>query len=86
MLRLDKRETGHRIKVLRVDARMSQQDLSEATGINATTIARYETGEFMPGLDNAFLIAKALNCSIDDICALPDPSKRRACPACSGVS
>lgn len=78
MVNLDKVKTGRSIKSLRAKAGMSQENLAVATGINITTISKYETGEIIPGLDKAFLIAKALNCRIDDICELPPPYMRRA--------
>ena len=67
----DSSQVGLNIKVERTKARMTQEDLSEATGIDATTISKYEKGTMTPGLDKAFAIVRALGCGLDDICPTP---------------
>lgn len=64
---------GFNIRVERTKARMTQQDLAKATGIDATTISKYEKGVTTPGIDKAFAIVRALGCTLDDICPVPAP-------------
>ena len=61
-------EFGHRLKVARVDARMNQADLAEASGVNANSIARYELGEITPGFDKVCALASALGITVNDLC------------------
>lgn len=46
---------------------ISQQGLSEATGIHRVTIARYEAGKVKPTLPQAKKIADALDCTVDEL-------------------
>ena len=67
----DGEQVGLNIKVERTRARMTQQDLADATGIDTTTISKYEKGVITPGIDKAFAIVRALGCTLDDICPVP---------------
>lgn len=62
---------GLNIKVARTKACMTQQDLSEATGIDVVTIGRYEKGLITPRFDRAYALAVALGCTLDDLCPTP---------------
>lgn len=66
----DSETMARNIKVERVKRGWSQEDLAKASGVGLNSIARYETGNVVPGLDNALKLAKALGCSIDDIAGL----------------
>ena len=69
------RETfGHRLMVCRHDARMTQDDLAAATGIDKGSITRYENGVITPGLDKAYTLALALGVTLDDLCPMPPKS------------
>lgn len=59
--------TQTRLKELREAKHMTQEELSAATGIHRVTIARYETTGRGMTLYSAQLLAKALDCSIDDL-------------------
>ena len=59
--------TQTKLKELREARHMTQEALAEATGIHRVTIARYETTNRGMTLYNAKLLAKALECSIDDL-------------------
>ena len=61
------------LKVERAKRGWSQEDLAEASGVGQNSIARYEMGGTTPGLDQAFKIASALGCSIDDIAGWQPP-------------
>lgn len=70
MISFDSDAMARNIKVERVKRGWSQEDLAKASGVGLNSIARYETGNVVPGLDNALKLAKALGCSIDDIAGL----------------
>ena len=46
---------------------MKCKDLCDATGLSRSSVSKYMSGEREPSLSNAKLIAKALNCKIDDL-------------------
>lgn len=62
------KEFGHRLKVARVDARMSQECLSDKSGVARESIANYEVGKTTPSLDKAYALASALGISVNDLC------------------
>jgi len=55
------------IKKLREAAGISQMRLSEMINVPQPTIASWETGRALPRAEKLPLIAKALNCTIDDL-------------------
>lgn len=55
------------IKDKRIAAKMSQEELAQASGVSRVAIARYETGERVPNIKIAARIANALGCKIDDL-------------------
>lgn len=62
---------GHRIRVARADARMSQEDLAKASGVSIASIQKYESGETCPLLQTAASIAEALGVTVNDLCGIP---------------
>jgi transcriptional regulator with XRE-family HTH domain len=56
-----------RIKRFRLAKKLTQEKLAELIGINRVTIARYETGRATPGLATADKLAKALDCTIEEL-------------------
>lgn len=63
-----KEMVGHRLKVLRTVARMSQEDLSEKSGVSVAAIGKYEQGIGAPRLETACALAEALGCTPNDLC------------------
>lgn len=61
-----KKEFRYNLKKLLYTNDMTQQELSEVTGIDGTLISKYANGKSLPGFYNLDKIAKALNCSADD--------------------
>lgn len=59
--------TQTRLKELRESKHMTQEELSEATGIHRVTIARYETTGCGMTLYSAQLLANALGCTVNDL-------------------
>jgi len=68
---------GQRLKVLRQYRKMSQDDVSLASGIDRSYISQIETGKSSPTLDIIDKIAKALNVSPDElfIFSVAEPEK-----------
>ena len=58
---------GRNLKGLLDDSFMSQKELSEATGINESTISRYIAGNCMPTLKNIVSIMIALECEFYEL-------------------
>lgn len=56
-----KKLLGKRIREIRVARNLTQEDLSELTGIGASSISKIESGHFHPTDENLERIAKALN-------------------------
>lgn len=58
---------GDNLRDLLIDAGMSQQELSDETGLSRSAISRYINKQKMPGLKAVINIAYALDCSLDDL-------------------
>lgn len=56
---------GERVKELRTQKKLSQAALGEKIGVQPTHIGRYERGESMPTAKALWLLAQALEVSID---------------------
>lgn len=56
---------GRRIAAARKVRGMSQEELAERSGIAASAITRYETGDMMPGFARVAAIADALGVTTD---------------------
>jgi transcriptional regulator with XRE-family HTH domain len=54
------REFGTRIRAIRKDLAMSQEELGEVAGLHRTYIGHLERGEVNPSLINILRVAKAL--------------------------
>lgn len=59
--------TQTRLKELREAKHMTQEELSNATGIHRITISRYETTGRGMTLYTAQLLANALGCTVNDL-------------------
>lgn len=56
---------GDRIKELREDAHMTQDELAEILCVNRATVSGYETNKILPPLDVLIIIANTFNVSLD---------------------
>lgn len=57
-----------RIKALRAEKGMTQEDLAEASGVSRLTISKLETGKLTNARSKTmFAVAKALGVTIDDL-------------------
>ena len=55
------------IKELRQNANITQAELAAKIGTSQSVVCRYENGDRNIDLDTAAAIARALNCTIDDL-------------------
>lgn len=58
---------SERLKKLREENNMTQEQLAKVSGVSSRTIQRYEGGTSHPRLDAAEKLAKALNISVDQL-------------------
>lgn len=62
-----------RIKELRVQKGISQYELATVCDVSQSSIAGYENGRCTPNPDTLLKMAKAFDCSVDEI--LKDPKE-----------
>ena len=48
---------------------LTQEDLANRLGVARQTVAKWESGESLPDLENAYALAKLLGVSVDDLIA-----------------
>ena len=59
--------TGQNIKNNRIDAGMSVADITNACGVSAAAVCKWQNGQSIPTIDNMIILAAIWNCRIDDI-------------------
>lgn len=55
------------LKSARVNANLTQAQVSEATGIAENTLTNYELYRTKPSIERAIMLAKLYGCELDDI-------------------
>ncbi|TZF90417.1 helix-turn-helix transcriptional regulator [Cognatilysobacter lacus] len=63
----------NRLRELRLDAGITQQDLADVAGITRQTVIAIEGAKYSPSLEVAFLIAEALGTGVEDVFQLQRP-------------
>ena len=58
---------GEKIKSIRKQNRISQQELGNMLGVSQAMIAQYENGKRIPKIETLIKIAEALECEVSDI-------------------
>jgi putative transcriptional regulator len=58
---------GNRVKELRTTLGMTQAQLAESAGIARVSIVAIENGRFLPTIETALRISKALKAPIEDL-------------------
>jgi putative transcriptional regulator len=58
---------GNRLKELRTNLGITQAELAESVGVARVSIVAIENGRFLPTIETALLISKALKIPIEDI-------------------
>jgi putative transcriptional regulator len=57
----------NRLKILRAEKNMTQEDLAEIIGVSRQTINAIEKGKFDPSLPTAFKLSRLFNLPIEKI-------------------
>ena len=66
------KNVGNKIKELRASLGMTQAQLAELVGVARVSVVSIETGRFIPTIETALRISKALSVPIDQIFWLKD--------------
>jgi len=66
------KSVGNHIKELRANLGMTQAQLAELVGVARVSIVAIETGRYIPTIETALRISKALNTPLDQIFWLKD--------------
>lgn len=67
-----KKLVGERIKVLRKNAGLTQEQLAEQVGLDARHLSRLEVGRHFPSLDSLERIAQVLNVPLTEFFQFPE--------------
>ncbi|MGI5892868.1 MAG: helix-turn-helix transcriptional regulator [Bacillota bacterium] len=62
---------AQRLKQLRQQHKLTQQQLADATGVGRATLAHYEAGTSEPGLTNLIKLADYFGISLDSLAGRP---------------
>lgn len=73
---VDYKDIGARIRTVRLEQKMTQEQLAEAVGVGTTHISHIETGNGIPSLQTLIDIINTLNCSADELLCI-DVKKAR---------
>ncbi len=60
------------IRIIRESKNLSQKQIAERCKLSKSVCSRYESGERNPSLKAAQALAKALDCTIDDLLREPE--------------
>ena len=64
---IDYADIGSRIRAVRLERKMTQEQLANAVNLGVTHISHIETGSSIPNLQSFIAILNALNCSADEL-------------------
>lgn len=64
---IDYADIGSRIRAVRLERKMTQEQLANAVNLGVTHISHIETGSSIPSLQSFVAILNALNCSADEL-------------------
>ena len=64
---VDYKDIGKRIRAVRLERKMTQEQLAEAAGVGVTHISHIETGSGIASLQVLIDIINALDCSADEL-------------------
>lgn len=67
-------EFGHRLKSLRLEAKITQQDLASMVGVSVVAVRNWERGARKPSMDGIISLGSALNVSLDTLLGIPKPN------------
>lgn len=65
----------NRIKALRIEKKLTQEQLSQLVGVSRQSIVAIETGKYNPSLELAFKIARVFQLTIEDVFLFDEEGK-----------
>ncbi len=68
---------GSRIKLLRIERKVTQKDIAESVGVSPVSIQRFEYGSVRPSLDTLIALADFFDVSLDYLVGRSDVAERR---------
>jgi len=69
------------LKKLRKSARLTQEQVAEKLNVSRQSVAKWESGESLPDIENCILLAKLYNVTLDDLVKYAKDSKCIDAPA-----
>lgn len=66
---MDTKKVGAFLKQLRCEKGMTQEQLGEQLGVSNKTVSRWETGSYMPPVENLVLLSRLYDISINELLA-----------------
>ncbi len=72
---MKKVELANRLKVARAERNLSQEDLARMAEVSRQTICSIETGQYCPSTLLAFVLAKRLGTSVEELFYLKEIGK-----------
>ena len=64
---MNKFQLGNRLKVARAERNLSQEELARLAGVTRQTISSIETGQYCPSTLLAFVLARQLGKSVEEV-------------------
>jgi transcriptional regulator with XRE-family HTH domain len=64
----EKEALGNRLRLARLNARLTQIELGEMTGLSVKTLHRYEHGTSQMSVDHLVCLAKAMGVTLEWLC------------------
>ena len=64
-----------KVRELRVERAMTQQQLADMVGVSSRTIISIEKGQYSPSLMLAYRMARVFGVSVEELCCLEDNLK-----------
>ena len=61
-----------KVRELRVERAMTQQQLADMVGVSSRTIISIEKGQYSPSLMLAYRMAKVFGVSVEELCCLEE--------------
>ena len=66
------------LKKLRKTARLTQEQVAEKLNVSRQSVAKWESGDTLPDIDNCIMLAKLYNVTIDDLIGYAKDEKNDA--------
>ena len=63
---------GRRLRALRIERAMTQEDLANAAGVSTVFISSIERGKYAPSFDNLAKLARVLDVPVKDLFEFAD--------------